>query len=165
MTLLAVETTSAMGSLCLADIQKNNFEILSTRSWQKKSSHSEIITLELEAGLKEADLKLAVLTHLAIDNGPGSFTGIRVGLNLIRSLSYALNLPVRNFCSLEVLAFQNLKVGESAVIAIPAVQDFYYGGVYLRNDAGIQCLRPVESMKQARFKALQESTKVEQIVL
>src|SRR4051812_41009503 len=109
MFLLSVETTSSQGSLSLTKIDSKH-QLLASQSWDKKSSHSEIITQELTAALQEARLTLDELTHFAVDVGPGSFTGIRVGLNLIRTLGYALEKEIRAFSSLEVLAFQNLKL-------------------------------------------------------
>ena len=169
MRLLAVETTAAFGSLAVAEVHNDKsggrFKVLSTRRWKKKSSHSEVITLECEAALKDAGLGLESLTHLACDVGPGSFTGIRVGLNLTRTLAYAMNLRVRLFQSLEILASKNLAIDQAGVVAIPAVQEFFYGGVYRRTQQGVQTISPGESLDRDGLESLKNRTKVDALVL
>jgi tRNA threonylcarbamoyl adenosine modification protein YeaZ len=162
--LLAVETTATTGSLAVAEIQHSEIKFLATRRWRKKSSHSEVITLECAAALKEAGLSLDSLTHLACDIGPGSFTGIRVGLNLTRALAFALNLRVRLFQSLEIFAYEHLSVGQSGVVAIPAVQEYLYGGAYRRADHGVETLRPVESLDHDGLEQLKTQTKVDLVI-
>jgi tRNA threonylcarbamoyladenosine biosynthesis protein TsaB len=162
MVLLAVDTTSATGSLSVADVEHSR--ILATRTWQKKSSHSDVITLELGRALKSANLSLEQLTHFSVDVGPGSFTGIRVGLNMVRSLAYSMKRPVRIFSSLEVLAYQEIALDQSAVIAIPALQEFFYAGVYRRTKAGIEVISPAESLDQTGISALSTKTNVEKII-
>ncbi len=164
MLLLAVETTSRTGSLAVAQIESSSCDILSVRQWRKKSTHSEVITVELIEALKESRLELESLTHLAIDHGPGSFTGIRVGLNLIRTLAYAKNLPVAVVTSLEVLAYQNLKSQECKVIAIPAVQEFFYGASFHRSGSSLRTLKPCESLTRDNLDHLKASTNAESIL-
>jgi tRNA threonylcarbamoyl adenosine modification protein YeaZ len=161
-TALAVETTSATGSLSLGKIGLKA-EILASRSWLKRSTHSEVITLELSSALQEAKLELKDLTHLALDIGPGSFTGIRVGLNLVRSLSYALNIPVHLFCSLEVFAFLELKPHEKIIVNIQAVQNFVYAAAYERTESVLRPLSEPRSFDPKGLENLRTETKVERI--
>ena len=160
MLLLAVETTSATGSLSIA---KEN-TILATQRWQKKSTHSEVITTEMLSALRFADLELSDLTHLVVDVGPGSFTGIRVGLNLVRSLAYSLDLPTKTFTSLEVFAYQSLSPGENAVIAIPAVQNYFYVAAYARQTDGVTLISPAQSLERSEIEKLCQSTKCEKLI-
>lgn len=161
---LAVETTSSTGSLSIAEINGASATILTTERWQKKSTHSEVITTQLLNALKYAEIGLGDLTHLAIDVGPGSFTGIRVGLNLVRSLAYSLEIPTKTVTSLEVFAFQALGPGESAVIAIPAIQGYFYAACFSRRKDGVEMLAPAESLDKAGIEALMAKTKVEKLV-
>jgi tRNA threonylcarbamoyladenosine biosynthesis protein TsaB len=160
---LAVETTSSTGSLCIAEINGASATILAAERWQKKSTHSEVITNQLLSALKYAEIELSDLTHLAIDVGPGSFTGIRVGLNLIRTLAYSLDLPTRSITSLELFAFQALSPGDSAVIAIPAIQGYFYAACFARRKDGVEMLSPAESLDKAGIEKLMAKTKVEKL--
>lgn len=161
---LAVETTSATGSLTLAEVNGSSATLIVTERWRKKSSHSEVITTELLKALDYAELELDDLTHLAVDVGPGSFTGIRVGLNLVRSLAYSLELPTQTVTSLEVFAFQALSPGESAIIAIPAIQGFFYVAAFIRQKNGVSCLSPAESLDKAGIERLISRINVKKLV-
>lgn len=114
---LAVETSSLQGSLAIGQQRV---------AWEKKAIHSEMATVKLQELLKLAGLSLTDIGRIAVDAGPGSFTGIRVGVNLARSLAYALNIPVRTFNSLELLAGREGTQGDSVFVAIKAIQNFYY---------------------------------------
>ncbi|MBY0314385.1 MAG: tRNA (adenosine(37)-N6)-threonylcarbamoyltransferase complex dimerization subunit type 1 TsaB [Bdellovibrionales bacterium] len=90
---LAINTSSTKGSLALFE----NKKLLRGTEWEKDQeknlSHSELATPALEAfffnhhSLNDLDL-------LICGKGPGSFTGIRVGLSVIKSLAYIRNLPI-----------------------------------------------------------------------
>lgn len=132
MLVLAVDTSAARGSLALAD---DNFQILSSREWEKKAMHSDVATLELQALLADAQKSLNDITHIVVNHGPGSFTGLRVGINLARTLAYSLDVPILPLCTLEVLAFKNSREGEKVCVAVHALQTFVYAAVY-RNELG-----------------------------
>src|SRR6185437_6559107 len=105
-------------------------------SWSKKAMHSELATVELQKLLTQAGIVLRDLTHLAVNVGPGSFTGLRVGLSLAKSLAYALSLPVWTKSSLELLAQSRGQPGSSVFVALKAVQNFYYIAGYDLNAQG-----------------------------
>ncbi|NJL25094.1 MAG: tRNA (adenosine(37)-N6)-threonylcarbamoyltransferase complex dimerization subunit type 1 TsaB [Calothrix sp. SM1_5_4] len=100
MNLLAVATSGPEGSLALARFDAGG-NLVSSREvrWRKKAMHSELATVKLQELLRDANTPLADLTHLAVNIGPGSFTGIRVGINLARTLAYGLALPCVRFCT------------------------------------------------------------------
>lgn len=129
MLILAVDTSGAQGSLALAHWDQS-FKWRRQTAWTKKAMHSELATVELQKLLKESDSDLKDLTYLAVNIGPGSFTGLRVGLSLVKTLAYSLALPVFAVNSLELLAQTKARPGENVFIAIKAVQDQYYAAAY-----------------------------------
>ncbi|MFR4008183.1 MAG: tRNA (adenosine(37)-N6)-threonylcarbamoyltransferase complex dimerization subunit type 1 TsaB [Christensenellales bacterium] len=56
--------------------------------------------------MKQAGCKNADLTGIAVANGPGSFTGIRIGVAMAKAMAQALSLPILGVCTLDVLACQ-----------------------------------------------------------
>ncbi len=58
----------------------------------------------VEEALKAANLRYADLTHVACTTGPGSFTGIRIGMAAARGIAFAANIPSLGFTTLEVMA-------------------------------------------------------------
>lgn len=109
--LLALSCSSRIGSVTLAEEEN----ILKTLTWESEHSHAEFVSQKISEITKDAGLKR--LTHLAVDVGPGSFTGIRIAVNTIKTLSYALELPVATASSLEVLAHQ-VPPGDTPVICL-----------------------------------------------
>ena len=66
--------------------------------------HAEELAPMVQRVMAAANLELGDLDALAVDVGPGRFTGLRVGLATVRSLAFALDLPVVGLTSLEILA-------------------------------------------------------------
>jgi tRNA threonylcarbamoyladenosine biosynthesis protein TsaB len=116
--------------------------------------HSELATVKLEELLQTSGKKLEDLTHLAVVVGPGSFTGIRVGINLARTLAYALSIPVAPFNALSLLAYKSAGPGERVTVALKAVQNAYYGAAYLRQDDGVLEIAAPVSVERAELEAL-----------
>jgi tRNA threonylcarbamoyladenosine biosynthesis protein TsaB len=97
---LAVETSVAHGSVALFD----GARILATRDWQRQQSHSEFVTPAIASLLRECGLATRDLKRLAVGLGPGSFTGVRVAVNVARALAFVHNLPVYAVDSHRILA-------------------------------------------------------------
>ncbi len=131
MILLAVDTSTAKGTLAVASYLNQTLKILGEAEWDKQAKHSEVATTELSALLEKTNLKLSDITHILVNHGPGSFTGLRVGINLARTLAYALNLPILPIGTLELLAFANSKKGDRICVAIKALQKYSYVAAYL----------------------------------
>ena len=136
---LAVETSQDRGSLAIGKIQTQ--EILSIQEWPSdvsaKASHSESLHQHAQTALQEAKIDLKDLSLLIVDIGPGSFTGVRVGVNFIRSLAYALNIPVHPISSLAVLASRQFIEGKRmAESTLPSLGTEFYYAKYEKNSSG-----------------------------
>lgn len=80
--------------------------------------------------LKKCDLLLDDIDRIIVVNGPGSFTGIRVGVTIAKTLAWTKNIDILTISSLELLATtQSSK--EYVVPLIDARRDYFYAGVYL----------------------------------
>ncbi|MDQ1709089.1 MAG: tRNA threonylcarbamoyladenosine biosynthesis protein TsaB [Frankiaceae bacterium] len=66
--------------------------------------HGEVLAPSIADALASAELTLRDVDFVAVGNGPGPFTGLRVGLVTARSLSHALGIPAYGVCSLDALA-------------------------------------------------------------
>lgn len=105
MHILALDTSSLTGSMAvLFQNPDGSFKCLAEESWNKQSSHSEVITIAYSSLLEQTNIQPTKFSALAIGCGPGSFTGIRVGINFARSLAYSHNLGIYAFDSLRLLA-------------------------------------------------------------
>jgi tRNA threonylcarbamoyl adenosine modification protein YeaZ len=83
-----------------------------------------------------------------VNPGPGSFTGIRVGLNLARTLAFALDRPLASLDALTILAHKYLKPGERGVIALKAVRNHLYVGGFARHADRLEVTDPPRSLER-----------------
>ena len=78
---------------------------LIARSGYASRRHAEILTPAIEFVCKQADVELDELGCVAVDVGPGLFTGMRVGLAAAKALALALRIPMIGISSLDLLSF------------------------------------------------------------
>ncbi len=100
MKILALDTASTTGSVALLDGQKLVAETL----LNIKAVHSERLLDQVEQVLQAGNLALAELDLIAVVRGPGSFTGLRIGLATAKGLAQAAKLPLIGISSLQLLA-------------------------------------------------------------
>ena len=123
MKLLAIETVTEVCSVAVCDGEKISQEISTHRK-----GHSQFVLGMIEKLLKEANLSLNDLDGIVVDSGPGSFTGIRIGLGIAQGLAYGAGIPVIPVTSLETLAGA---VNNGVVLpAIDARMKQIYCGLY-----------------------------------
>ncbi len=72
-----------------------------TKKARSERSHSEIVMPVIDSIFKEANLKPQDIDEIVVVNGPGSFTGVRIGVTIAKTLAYTLNVPIKTISSLE----------------------------------------------------------------
>ena len=82
----------------------NDGTLLSKKEELSNRSHSIIIVPTIEELLKENQLDTSDLNEIIVVNGPGSFTGVRLGITVAKTLAYTLNIPIKTITSIEALA-------------------------------------------------------------
>jgi tRNA threonylcarbamoyladenosine biosynthesis protein TsaB len=98
--LLAVETSTLAGGVALLEDDRLRGEYL----LDVQATHSERLMPAIDRVLADAGWAPADLTGLAVAVGPGSFTGLRVGLSAVKGLALALDVPVAAVPTLDALA-------------------------------------------------------------
>ena len=111
--LLAIDTATRYASVALYDASG----VISERSWRSEGNHSVEVLPAIAEMLNQAKLTPAALTAVAVVKGPGSFTGLRIGMSIAKGLCLALGLPIIGIPTLDVIAYA---VGDpgSRVVAI-----------------------------------------------
>ncbi len=89
MKLLCIDTTKPEAVICLNNEGQTNCICI-----PDTKRHSEALLNEIENFLCENKLSINDVTHLGCVTGPGSFTGIRIGMATVKALSFALNIPI-----------------------------------------------------------------------
>ncbi|MCB1426400.1 MAG: tRNA (adenosine(37)-N6)-threonylcarbamoyltransferase complex dimerization subunit type 1 TsaB, partial [Notoacmeibacter sp.] len=99
MTLLAIDTAANLCAACLSDAETG--AILGAEVLDIGKGHAEQLMDVIAQAMAEAGAQWPDLTRLAVTVGPGSFTGIRVGVAAARGLALALDLPLTGITTLE----------------------------------------------------------------
>lgn len=99
--ILCLETATKSCSVSLGQ----NGKVLSLKeSLDEKYSHSENLTLYIEDVCKDAKVSLRDIDAIAVSKGPGSYTGLRIGVSTAKGLCYALDKPLIAINTLEAMA-------------------------------------------------------------
>lgn len=98
---LCLETST---KVCSAAVGKSGQLLALKESADENFSHSEKLTLFIEECCREAKISLKEVDAIAVSKGPGSFTGLRIGVSTAKGLCYALNKPLIAIHSLEAMA-------------------------------------------------------------
>jgi tRNA threonylcarbamoyladenosine biosynthesis protein TsaB len=99
--ILSLDTATLGGSTCLA----LGSQVLATRLGDPAVSHSETLLRDIEELLKEAGRSVTDVDLFAAASGPGSFTGLRIGLATIKAFSAFLHRPCAGLPTLETIAY------------------------------------------------------------
>jgi tRNA threonylcarbamoyladenosine biosynthesis protein TsaB len=130
MYLIAVDTSGPHGSIALAEGDAESFRSLEVVPFPPGSFSARLVP-ELAALLERHGVAKKMLGGLAAVAGPGSFTGLRVGLGTVKALAEALEIPIATVSSLEVLAWSAAQAGEGRVLGIlDAGRKQFFAGQY-----------------------------------
>ncbi len=109
MYILNIETSTKNCSVSLAE---NGKTIICKELSEAGLSHAEKLHVFIEDVLKELNLKFQDLSAIAVSQGPGSYTGLRIGVSAAKGLCFALDIPLIAVDTLQILASQvNVKNG------------------------------------------------------
>mgnify|MGYP003467690097 FL=1 len=151
MLVLSLDTTTRFGSVALVDGKK----LLAELNYLSPSTHSRQVFEALEALSKITGKKISEVDGLAVAAGPGSFTGIRIGLSLIKSLSLASGRPVAAVSALTALA-RKLLCPEIKIIApaIDARKGEIFACLYQADRSELQEVIPAGAYEPEKFLAM-----------
>lgn len=130
MKLLVIDTTSRCGSLAIAD----DTGILAERQFLAERSVADRLPLLIRQAMEEARLDMAALEGIGVAVGPGSFTGLRVGVAAAKGLAYALRVPVAGYSSLAMLAMNFPYAAHPVFCLQDARKQEVYAGLYRVTD-------------------------------
>ena len=105
MLLIAIDTAGPDCAVAIARADGGEAEILARIGERIGRGHAERLMPMIEAALAEADAAFADLDRIAVTTGPGSFTGVRIGVAAARALALALDIPAVGIGSLDAIAF------------------------------------------------------------
>ncbi|TJX14904.1 tRNA (adenosine(37)-N6)-threonylcarbamoyltransferase complex dimerization subunit type 1 TsaB [Tissierella creatinini] len=125
MKVLGLDTSTLMTTCAVIDDDK----LIGEYSLSQDMSHSEKLVPMVEEMLKNVDLKIKDMDLFAVSLGPGSFTGLRIGLASVKAFAHITDKPLVGVSTLEALAF-NLPYNRIVVPMIDARRQRVYTGIY-----------------------------------
>ena len=125
--IVAIETATDVVGVALA---KPDGELLAHIEVRGSRRHAETLVPAIEFLCRQVQRPLADVTCVAVDAGPGLFTGLRVGLATAKGLAYAHGVPIVAVGSLEALASAHARPGERVAAVIDARRGELYAAVY-----------------------------------
>ncbi|RZK10600.1 MAG: tRNA (adenosine(37)-N6)-threonylcarbamoyltransferase complex dimerization subunit type 1 TsaB [Flavobacterium sp.] len=118
---------------CSVSIAENGVTLLCKEIAEQGYSHAEKLHVFIEETLKECNLTAKDLAAIAISQGPGSYTGLRIGVSAAKGLCFALDIPLIAVDTLESLARQVKEADGSIVPMIDARRMEVYSAIFNSN--------------------------------
>ena len=116
--ILNIETSTKKCSVALFD----DLRLISEKSLlSEKYSHSETLTVFIEEIFNEIPFSITDLEAISVSKGPGSYTGLRIGVSTAKGLCYALNKPLISISTLQIMAYYMSKKREEFDLYCPMI--------------------------------------------
>ncbi|SFC55527.1 tRNA threonylcarbamoyladenosine biosynthesis protein TsaB [Alkalibacterium subtropicum] len=127
MRILAIDTSNQLMSVALIDDDR----LIIERTVNVKRNHSIQLMPAIEEMMKEAEWRPKDLTRIVVAKGPGSYTGVRIGVTVAKTLAFSLGIELVGVSSLEVLAANGSQIeGSYCVPVFDARRGNIYTGLY-----------------------------------
>ena len=114
--ILCLETATPSCSVALV----HNGEVLACEEDPKGQNHSEKITLFIDSVMKKAGISYNQLDAVAVSMGPGSYTGLRIGVSTAKGICYAVSKPLIAVETLHAMAYGGKTIVKNGLL-IPAI--------------------------------------------
>ena len=136
MKILSIDTATSAASCAVIEDEK----LLGEITYNYKKQHSVILMTIIDTLLKNVNTSIGDIDGFVVSKGPGSFTGLRIGMSTVKGLSQGTNKPFVGICSLDALAY-NLAYTSGIICPIlNALRGNVYTAVYVFNGTKLEKL-------------------------
>ncbi|MCJ8343605.1 MAG: tRNA (adenosine(37)-N6)-threonylcarbamoyltransferase complex dimerization subunit type 1 TsaB [Cetobacterium sp.] len=127
MLVLAIDTCTKIGSVALVDSSEG---LIGEININAKQNHSDLIMEAVDSLFKLTKKTVKDVDKIAVSIGPGSFTGIRIGVGIGKGLAYSLNKPIAGINELDLIGHNTGVRGEKILAMIDARKERVFYGLY-----------------------------------
>lgn len=128
--LLAVDTASRWASVALYD----ETGLISEFNWRCTSNHTAEVMPTIDLMIRQAHSQIENLEAVATARGPGSFTGLRIGMSIAKGLCLALDIPIITIPTLDIIAYATGDPGNTVYAVLEIGRGRICVGQYLYQD-------------------------------
>ncbi|MBY0124429.1 tRNA (adenosine(37)-N6)-threonylcarbamoyltransferase complex dimerization subunit type 1 TsaB [Bacillus sp. S/N-304-OC-R1] len=151
MKVLSIDTSNYTLGIALLDGDQVKGEYITNL----KKNHSIRVMPAIEALMNDCDIKPAELSKIVVAKGPGSYTGVRIGVTIAKTLAWTLNIPLVGISSLEVSAASAGRYFNGAVSPLfDARRGQIYTGLYKFIEGKIQTLQEDRLLLSTEWAAM-----------
>ena len=152
MNVLALDTTSSWGSVAIS----HNERIVYLGYLDIRVTHSERLMQQIDYGLQQSEMQITDIDLIALSNGPGSFTGVRIGLATAKGICFARKIPLYPVNTLKLLAFNAYGCQINILPFIDARMNEVYTALY--DQELNELITPRSSLPQEILLSIKEKT-------
>lgn len=134
--ILGIDTSGKTASVAVCD--KNT--VIAQTTFLTKLTHSQVILPLVEKLLSDAGIALSDVEGFAVANGPGSYTGLRIGISAIKAMCFALDKKCVGISTLESLAYNCIATKGIIIPLMKARNDIAYFAVFKSDGKKLECL-------------------------
>ncbi len=138
MLILGIDTSGKSGGVALAEAGESGFRVLSSATIEGGTFSAQLVPT-VAALLEKSNLGIRDVGGFAAASGPGSFTGLRVGLSAVKGLAEVLHTPIATVSLLEALATSSGQNGK-IIAALDAGRSEVFYGLYEMESGNATCL-------------------------
>lgn len=165
MLILGFDASAVAGSCALCDIEEEKNIVIAESFVNTKQTHSQTLLPMAEDMLKNAGVGLEEVNRIAVTSGPGSFTGIRIGVSAVKGLAYALNIPCVGVSTLHAIAY-NLTGFDCLVCAVMDARcNQFYNALFSVNGSTPERVTPDRAISAEELLEELKAFERERIVL
>ena len=132
---LGIETSSLVSSVALMD----EHNLIGELTIQAGLTHSEQLVPHIDMLLRASQVERNELKGIVVSIGPGSFTGLRIGMGTAKAMAYALQIPLYGVMTMDSLARNVSYTDHTICTVIDAQKKHVYAGIYQYEDHELVC--------------------------
>jgi tRNA threonylcarbamoyladenosine biosynthesis protein TsaB len=152
--ILAIDTATRAMGIAL----HNGHEILAEHTWITRGYHTVQLAPEIALMLRRAEMTAVNLTAVAVSKGPGSYTGLRIGMALAKGLALVHNLRMVGIPTLDIVAYSQPPRAEPMLAVLEAGRGRVAGMWYKWGSTGWEGLDEPENMTWEEIQENLEET-------
>ncbi len=130
--ILSIETATEVCSVAVSE----NGRCISMKEIHEVNNHSKVLLPFIEDILSQVRISMADIDAVAVSEGPGSYTGLRIGVSTAKGLCFALNKPL---------------------IAVSTLQTIAYGAIHLSEDKDLWCCPMIDARRMEVYCAVYDN--------